>query len=651
MRKLWAFLLFSLLLISYLAVLPAPSKGQTAKWTFMVYMGADSSLESFGIDDFNEMAAVGSTNDVNIIVQFDRRPGGTSAHGDWTTAKRFLVEKDMTPDPVSALSDIGEVNMGDPQELLDFMDWGMTDYPADRYFLVLWGHGLGWRGVVQDSSSSSDYLELDELTWAFQSFVVNNSGNKIDLVGADACRMTTEMNYELKDYVSFFVGSQKDEPEPGWPYHTILFNLTNDPGMGPAGLGRTIADRYVESYVDQTGLAVALSVVDSTKLVYLAEEVRRFVDQARSALPMFPEEFKSSRLNSENYEGYAVYDLYDIFEKIQEEFANDTGPWAGPEVLRLKHALQSSKEAVLATVSHENHWDNPVASIRTTHAHGMSIWYPLIINNLTYHELDFSKATGWNDYLSDYVAVTDGQVPDPLIEPDVTIFKSGTPVDYVELVIISPVNATLEIDIYYHSEPEEFDSLTILLNANIQEVITITPPEYMFVDVDLYFLNETRIWMNNSFHRNVLEKGYTVSGYVRDKKGDNIIGATVRIENMVSGENVTVSSGVSGYSGVIAPSSLSATNVTDTIKVTVEYNDWSASSTFLMVYPPEEEVVNFVLGAEDQPSTDAMLTGLLILLVIVEAVFVVLLAFMLKRRREDPPERTGDELLRDLKLE
>jgi hypothetical protein len=641
MRKLWAFLLFSLFILSYLATVPTPSKGQTSKWTYMVYMGADSNLEQFGIDDFNEMAAVGSTSDLNIIVQFDRRPGGTSANGDWTTAKRFNITKDMTPDPANAIEDIGEVNMGDPVVLLDFMNWGMANYPADKYFLGLWGHGLGWQGVVQDSTSSSDYLELDELTWAFQSIVANNSGKKIDLVGADACRMTTEMNYELKDYVRFFVGSQKDEPEPGWPYHTILFDLTNDTGMGPAELGTTIADRYVESYVDQTGLAVALSVVDSTRLEYLAEDVGRFVDQARSALPMFPDQFKSSRLNSESYEGNAVYDLYDIFEKIQDGFANDPAP------LRLDNALQTSKEAVLAAVSHENHWDNPVASIRTTHAHGMSIWYPLIINDPTYHELDFSKATGWNDYLTDYIAVIDGQVPDPVITPNVLIPKYG---GYAELVVSSPVEATLEIDIYYHSEPEEFDILTFFLNAGAYKTIIIAPPEYMFVDVDLYFLNETGILMSNSLHRNVLDKGYMVSGFVRDRDGNDLV-ATVTIENTVSGESFSNYSTMSGYSVSIAPSSLSATNLTDTIRVTVEYNDWSASSTFIMVYPQKEEVVNFVLGPEDTGSTDTVLIGFLVVLIFVEAVLITLLAVMLRGRGKEPVEKSGEDLLKELKLE
>jgi hypothetical protein len=649
MRKLWAFLLFSMFILSCLANVPGPSKAQNAKWTYMVYMGADSSLEGFGIDDFNEMAAVGSTGDVNIIVQFDRRPGGTSANGDWTTAKRFLITKDMTPDPSNASADLGEVNMGDPLVLLDFMDWGITNHPADRYFLGLWGHGLGWQGVVQDSSSSSDYLELDELTWAFEAIMANNSGKKIDLVGADACRMTTEMNYQLRDYVRFFVGSQKDEPEPGWPYHTILFNLTNDPDMGPAGLGKTIADRYVESYVDQTGLAVALSVVDASRLDYLADDIRRFVEQGRSALPMFDEEFKSARLETENYEGNSVYDLFDIFEKLRAEYTDIPVP------ARLENVLQSSQEAVLSAVSHENHWDNPQASIRTTYAHGMSIWYPLGIFNQTYHELEFNKATGWDDYLLDFKAVTNGEIPDPEVSLEIGMEvhdpdQNGIG-DQVQLALLSPQDATLEIDITVHFYSENIPPRSIFLPGNVLRFLNLNLPEQTFVDFDIFLLNETRIWMNASLIRNVLGEGYTISGTVRDSAGNDLIGADVTIENLVSGEKLDGETGPSGFSGIIKPASLSAINDTEVIRVTVEYNGWTESETFLMIYPPKEKVVNFILGPDDQESTDMLLLGFLVGLVIVESVLILYLAYSLKGRGKGPVEKSGEELLRELKLE
>ena len=75
-----------------------PASAQNSKWTFMVYLDADNNLEDVGIDNFLHMAQVGSTNDVNIVVQFDRSSSYDTSYGDWSTTKRFHVEKDMTPD-------------------------------------------------------------------------------------------------------------------------------------------------------------------------------------------------------------------------------------------------------------------------------------------------------------------------------------------------------------------------------------------------------------------------------------------------------------------------------------------------------------------------------------------------------------------------
>ncbi|MCK5560112.1 MAG: hypothetical protein KAJ51_05940, partial [Thermoplasmata archaeon] len=60
------------------------------KWTVMVYMAADNNLETYGVQDMNEMESVGSSSDVNLLVQFDRHPTGSdisgysSTNGDWS---------------------------------------------------------------------------------------------------------------------------------------------------------------------------------------------------------------------------------------------------------------------------------------------------------------------------------------------------------------------------------------------------------------------------------------------------------------------------------------------------------------------------------------------------------------------------------------
>ena len=49
-----------------------PVEKDVANWTFMIYLDADNYLETAGIRDFLEMAAVGSSPEVNIVLQMDR---------------------------------------------------------------------------------------------------------------------------------------------------------------------------------------------------------------------------------------------------------------------------------------------------------------------------------------------------------------------------------------------------------------------------------------------------------------------------------------------------------------------------------------------------------------------------------------------------
>jgi len=111
------------------------------KWTFMVYLDADNNLESAGLEDFLEMSSVGSTNDVAIIVLLDRTDYYSTSYGDWKDTKLFYITSGLDPNPDNALEDWGEKNMGDPQTLVDFVSWGVQNYPAEHYAVILWDHG------------------------------------------------------------------------------------------------------------------------------------------------------------------------------------------------------------------------------------------------------------------------------------------------------------------------------------------------------------------------------------------------------------------------------------------------------------------------------------------------------------------------------
>ena len=134
-----------LCLLSFLAVCLGRTLGvhagdaqqQIAQWTVLVYLDGDNNLEREAVEDFLEMASVGSNGDVQIVVQFDRAPGYDRRYGDWHGTLRFHVTQGMTPEPANALADLGEANMGDGQTLHSFVQWGKATFPAQRTSLVL----------------------------------------------------------------------------------------------------------------------------------------------------------------------------------------------------------------------------------------------------------------------------------------------------------------------------------------------------------------------------------------------------------------------------------------------------------------------------------------------------------------------------------
>ena len=226
---------------------------QLRDWTVLVYMNGDNNLEPFALRDFREMAHVGSNSEVTVVVQLDRIGKYVSPSPEepsWTDTKRFLIRKGSKPLASEALINLGEINMGDPKALEDFVRWGRKSYPAKRYALVIWDHGQGFRDVadapplnapfrsssgaphrsVSDDDTDGDKLFNSEVTAALQSAL---GDGKLDVLGFDACLMAMiETAYAMRDVSHYMVGSEELEPGDGWQYDDVLQKLQHDPRRG-----------------------------------------------------------------------------------------------------------------------------------------------------------------------------------------------------------------------------------------------------------------------------------------------------------------------------------------------------------------------------------------------------------------------------------
>jgi len=533
--------ILAVFLLAASALVP-PAEAPPAKdWTFLVYMDADNNLEQWGIADFLEMATVGSTANVNIVVQFDRVAGFDASYGGWTGTKRFYVTRDLTPDPLNELSDLGEVNMADPANLTAFVEWGMAAYPADHYFLVLWDHGDGWQGVVVDDDPvPNDRLTASELRDAIRA-VVTATSRRVDLVGIDACRMTLEIVYELADYADYFVGSEKDEPSPGWPYDTFLPDLTANPSMPPSDVASALVDRYVESYQGTSDISVALSVVNAAGLRPLASSLNAFLTEVSSEQPHFTAEVVLARDATEHYEiggmaGGLEYDLYDFVDNV----VNGTGS------RRIERAGDALQAAIEAAVTYERHWDNPSPSngVHAAHAHGLSLYFPTAGGGPLYAALTFSQESLWDEFLASYAIGTRPQVVANATAASIDGNGDGT-LDTLVLRYAPAANGTMAVDVYR-------DGAYALSRAYVATAGRADEVRYQFFaggryEVSFYLFVGGTLQNLTVVRTLVVHQLVTFLGRVTGADGAPIQGASVTLVDLANGRTATGTTNAAGY--------------------------------------------------------------------------------------------------------
>lgn len=414
----------AILVVMLIFAVPSPVHA-TACWTVMVYMDGDNNLEQYAVDDLNEMEAVGSTEKVNIVVQFDRHPGYDNTNGDWTNTKRYYVTKDINGyDSVitsSEITNMGEVNMGDPNELTSFVNWAKTNYPADHYLLVLWDHGSGWKGIPQPlrgvctDETDGDELSIKEVAAALKS--VTCSGDcPLDIVGFDACFMgMVEVDYEILPFAHYRVGSEEYEPGDGWDYVKFLTFLVANPSALPGVVSAKIVETYM-SFYGSTGFETQSAVhLNPTSTVVDALDV--FALHLAGAF-QYQTEIQQARLLVESFSDPDYIDLYHFAQLIRSLV-----PHRGIQ----KDAL-ILMGAINQAVIKEGHGG------MNSNAHGMSIYFPAqSANYMSNYENDaeLSEDTFWDEFLNQYY--------NPNYSLDAVLHAAPSTVESTEIVTVTMI--------------------------------------------------------------------------------------------------------------------------------------------------------------------------------------------------------------------
>lgn len=508
------------------ALVPAnaapPPQEDEREWLVMLYQNADDEvLEQDIFIDLNEAERVGSSDAVTIVSQLDRYEGGFDGDGDWTTARRFLVTQD---DDLSALAseeieDLGEIDSGAPETLVDFAVWAMTTYPARKYALILSDHGAGWVGGWNDDApNDGSSLTINEIDQALAEILAETGVAYFDLVGFDACLMSqVEALAGVAPYARYAVASQETEPAIGWAYAELLGSLENKPGQSGRELAKTIVASYIaedvriqddearsdyvldvygtEEAVDPDELAelesqsVTLTAVDLTRFPALIEALNEF---AYALTEVDPEAIARARTYAQTFES--------VFgEELPSPYL-DLGNFVGlvaelAQSKELTAAARTLNRAYVAAILAEKHGPGrPGAS-------GFSIFFPVPelltavgteLSELSYtgYASRFAGASLWDDFLVFHY--TNQDVDPDAVEPELLDAENAAEFDLADYAVpmleTAPEMTSPGIDTELSMEPLEVsqDEITAGESTLLSTQISGENVGYVYIEVSRY---------------------------------------------------------------------------------------------------------------------------------------------------------------------
>ena len=378
-------------------VTTTPSGAVQKKWTILVYLNAANDLQSFSQLNVNQMEQVASNPNVRIVVQWKNYPTAFSG-GLFDGTRRYLVKPDTTSTIASEmLQDMGTtVDMGSPQTLNQFIQWGKANYPADRYGIVIWNHGNGWlrsptsRAVSYDDEKGTS-IQIWDLNQAFGT-------EQFDFIAWDCSLMQMfEVAYEIRGNTKYVVGSEESPPGEGYPYQLVFNKFRDNPDDTTLNLCKGFVDGPLAVTAYQSR-KITQSILDTSQFAPLATAVSNFGSQLSANSVALTSLIQTVRANAQSYSPNAARnyrDLLDVAKRIE----------TGTTISGVLSSITALKTAAANAIVYEGHNSNSAGST------GLAIDFSpastfnandSLGNNraVDYAKLKLAQDTQWNEYLA-----------------------------------------------------------------------------------------------------------------------------------------------------------------------------------------------------------------------------------------------------------
>jgi hypothetical protein len=369
------------------------------EWTVLVWAnGKTDGADRLAPSVLRELEIAGSDKNMDIVAQLGRKKRVYDRFTkDWSGVKRYHVERNPEPLPLQqeifkwflppytagitspVKQDLGNADMGSSASLSEFIQWGMKEYPAKNYALIISGESAGFAATSLDETTGqkTTYKGLAQAIREGE----RASGGDIKVVAIDGSYGAgLEAAHELKDVADILVGSQAPTKLGSLQLDQIMkdlkFELAEKGTVSPEALAKWMVFEThanpgpMAALVNPTLSAIDLKKIDAVKQAYtqLGAELSKAIAEnpkAKDALRLAIGETQNFNQDKDQSAGFFgdYRDLGHFAKNLQED-------------VRLGEGVHKAAAALLQT-SADSIIDNAKHGAALQNANGLSGYLPL----------------------------------------------------------------------------------------------------------------------------------------------------------------------------------------------------------------------------------------------------------------------------------
>lgn len=175
------------------------------EWTILIYANGNNEMEQEIYDSMIKLDTINKNENINIIMEIGRAKKDVVKIitptkklkpflDCWNGVRRYKFENGSA----LLIENLNNLNMADGNTLYEFIKWGISNFHAKHYMLLISGHGISFIGGLTDIALDGFYIMGIPTMCHAINLIKEDMGISIDILILDMCYMNLiEILYEL----------------------------------------------------------------------------------------------------------------------------------------------------------------------------------------------------------------------------------------------------------------------------------------------------------------------------------------------------------------------------------------------------------------------------------------------------------------------